>query len=324
MPANVDFINSGKAYGSIAERLLNNGMDIGKLRNNDTLLYDEWKQLDTAVVTAFKQRTVGVKDLMSRGLSYTFNGMAKTVLAWQRASDTNPAELAMDGVTKGVKDRPTYDINYLPLPIIFKDFSYSVRELNESRNGNMPLDTTTAELASMQVAEKVEEILFTGASAYTFGGGSIYGYTDFPNRNTVSLGTAWDSDSGSNIIADVIAMKQASINDRCYGPWVIYIPTGYETVMDEDYANNYGKTIRQRILEIDGIQDVKVADFLTANNVLMVQMTSNIVRMVEGLSIKPIQWESDGGMRVNFKVMTILVPQLRADKTGKSGIIHLS
>lgn len=324
MPANVDFITPKGAYGSIAERLLNNGMDIGKLRNNETLLHEEWLKLDTAVISAFKRRTTGVKDLMSRGLSYAFNGMSKTVLSWQRASEISGAELAMDGVTKGVKDRPTYDMNYLPLPIIFKDFSYSVRELNESRNGNMPLDTTTAEEAAVMVAEKCEEILFTGCSTYTFGGGSIYGYTDFPQRNTVSLGTAWDSDSGSNIIADVLAMKQASIDDRCFGPWVIYIPVGYETVMDEDYANNYGKTIRQRILEIDGIKDVRVADFLTANNVLMVMMDPRIVRMVEGLAVKPIQWESDGGLRINFKVMTILVPQLRSDKNGRSGIMHLS
>lgn len=324
--AQVDFIHNNKAYGSVAAKLLNNGMDVNKLRNNDVLLYDEWKLLDKAVIEAFRLRAVGVADLMSRNLVYRFNGLAKTVLGWQTQSDISDAELAMDGVTKGVEDRPTYDIGYLPLPIIFKDFSYSIREITESRNGSMPLDTTTAELCAKKVMEKIESILFTGASSYTFGGGTIYGYTDFPHRNEVTMNTQWDSSSatGATIINDVVAMKQASINDRCYGPWVLYIPTAYETVMDEDYGSAYPKTIRQRILEIDGIQSVKVVDFLTANNVLMVQMTSDIVRMVEGMSIRVIQWDTDGGMKVNFKVMAIMVPQLRSDKSLRSGIIHLS
>lgn len=322
--AKVDFINGGKAYGSIAERLLANNLNINSLRNNDTLLYDEWKQIDRAVLQGFKLRTTGVKDLMSRNLSYSFDGMAKTVLQYQTQSDITGAELTMDGVSKGQKDRPTYASVYLPLPITFKDFSYSIREISESRNGNMPLDTTTAELAGMKVAEKVEDMLFNGVSAYTYGGGTIYGYLDYPNRNTASLGTSWASDTGENILADVRTMKQALLDDRCYGPYMLYIPGNYETKMDADYIGTYGKTIRQRILEVDGIQGVKVSDYLPDDNVMMIQLTSNVVRMIEGLAVKPVQWESDGGFRVNFKVLTIMVPQLRADSDNRCGIVHMS
>lgn len=322
--AQIDFIGGGKAYGSIAERLLANQLDITSLRNNDTLLYDEWKQIDAAVLAGFRLRTTGVKDLMSKGLTYSFDGMAKTVLQYQTQTDINDAELTMDGVSKGQKDRPTYASVYLPLPIVFKDFSYSIREISESRNGNMPLDTTTAELAGMKVAEKVEDMLFNGVSAYTYGGGTIYGYLDYPNRNTASLGTSWSTDTGENILADVRTMKQALLDDRCYGPFVLYIPAAYETKMDADYIGTYGKTIRQRILETEGIQAVRVSDYLATDNVLMVQMTSNVVRMIQGLAVKPVQWESDGGFRVNFKVLTIMVPQMRADSSNRCGIIHMS
>ena len=147
--AQIELIQHGKRAGSIANRLLANNLDVNVLRGNDTLLYDEWKEIDKAVLIAAQQRLVGIADLQSRGLVYTIpNGLSKTVLAYQDASDIEDADLSMDGLAKGQRYRPKYDTNYLPLPIIHKDFSYSVREINEARAGNMPLDTTTAELAA--------------------------------------------------------------------------------------------------------------------------------------------------------------------------------
>jgi len=210
--------------------------------------------------------------------------------------------------------------------VIHKDFSFSIREIEASRSGNMPLDTTMAELAARKVAEKVEEILFTGASTYTFGGGTIYGYTDEPNRNTGSLTGNWDESAqdGSDILGDVIAMKQAAISDRAYGPYVLYVPTNYEATLDDDFKASSDVTIRERILRISNIQDVKVADKLTDDNVLLVQMTSDVIRLVNGLPITTVQWDSEGGMKINFKVMVIQVPQTRHDQSGRCGIVHYS
>lgn len=326
-PAGVDFFLKGQAYGSTAARLLANGMDVSALRTNDTLLYDEWKEIDKAVLTAYQTRLVGVADLLSRNLSYNIpNGLGTTVLGYQDASDTSDAEINMDGVTRSRRDRPEFDISYLPLPLIHKDFSFSIRELNASRKGNMPLDTTMAGLSGRKVAEMVEQMLFCGASTYTFGGGTIYGYTDEPNRNTGSLSAHWDDSaaSGEDILNDVLTMKQALITDRCYGPYMLYIPTGFETKIDEDFKADSDKSIRQRLLEVSGLVGIKVADKLTADNVVLVQLTPDVVRMVTGLSVTTVQWETEGGMKVNFKVMAIQIPQTRHDQDGRCGIAHFS
>ena len=55
---------------------------------------------------------------------------------------------------------------------------------------------------------------------------------------------------------------------------------------------------------------------------VMVQMTTDVVREVVGMDITTVQWETKGGMQLNFKVMAILVPQLRADQNGNTGIVH--
>lgn len=334
--------------GGVATRLLSNNMSADSLRpwvsdkdnlpyvnhagsvmrtNAATLRKDEWKQYDSAIVESARIRLSGIADLMGRGLTYNIgNGLGKTVIEYEDMGDMSAASMNMDGMTRGQRDRPEYAIKYLPLPIIHKDFYINARVLAASRTTGSPLDTTMAALAGQTVAEKLENLLFNGSSSFTFGGGTIYGYTDFPYRNTLTLSTAWDGSAmtGELILDDVKAMKQASIDDRHYGPWVLYIPTNYETVLDGDFKAGSDKTIRQRILEIAGITDVKVSDTLTADNVILVQMTSNVVRLVTGMPIQSVEWSTEGGMVLNYKVMTIQVPQLRADQAGRSGIVHLS
>lgn len=326
-PPRADMIMGGRAYGSVAQRLLACGMNVNALRVNDTLRKDEWRVYDTAVIKAAQERLIGVADLMGRGLVFRVaNGLGKTVIQYEDVSDTEAAQISMAGVTKGLNDRVEYDINSMPLPITHKDFHINVRVLNASRTTGESLDTTMAELSARKVAERIEEVLFTGSSTFTYGGGTIYGYMDAPQRNTVSLTENWDDSaaSGNDVLDDVIAMKQASIDDRHYGPWMLYLPTNFETALDDDFKANSDKTIRQRIREVDGIIDVKVADKLTDDNVIMVQMTSDVVRMVEGLPITTVEWQTEGNMVFHFKVMTINVPQVRNDQDSRSGIVHLS
>jgi len=345
--ANVDTFFQGKAFGPVAQRLVANGMNAGALRpweeeggdsyinvngqlirvNASTLRKDEWKDMDQAVLKAAQQRLIGVTDLNSRGLTYNIsNGLGTTVLEYENLGDISDAEMNMDAVTRGRDDRPKYDIAYLPLPVIHKSFHFNIRALAASRTSGAPLDTTMAEMCGRMVAEKVESILFNGSGTFAYGGGTIYGYTDFPSRLTGSLTAAWDASAatGATMLTDLRAMKQASIDARHYGPWVVYIPTSYETALDADFKAASDKTIRERLLEVGGILDIKVADFLSTDCVLMVQMTSNVVRMVNGLGITPVEWDSEGGMVFHYKVMTIQVPQLRADQNSRTGIVHYS
>lgn len=348
----IDFIANGAGVGSVASRLLAGGMQTGVLKpwigedgrsymtrivngkavampimNTATLRKDEWKQMDDAIVFAAQERLVGVADLYARNLVYRIgNGLGKTVLEYEDLNEMTEAELTMDAVTPTQRDRPQYDLKYLPLPIVHKDFTIGIRPLNASRTTGDPLDVTAGMQASRQVSEKVENILFNGAGTYVYGGGTLYGYTDHPSRNTVTLSVNWDASAktGQAIIDDVKSMKQASIDAKHYGPWILYVSSNYETVLDDDYKSESDKTIRQRILEISGIQEVKIADKLSDDKVVLVQVTSDVIRMVEGLPIQTVEWQEGGGFTTNYKVLTIMVPQIRADQAGNCGVTVLS
>jgi uncharacterized linocin/CFP29 family protein len=293
--------------------------------NAGTLRRDEWKALDSAVLQISRSRLGGVQDLISNGLVYNLgNAMATTVFEYHDISDSMEAIMTMDGVTRSEGDRPVYGTNYLPIPIVHSDFEINQRVLEASRNSGNPLDTTMVEHATRKVLEKIENMLFTDTT-YAYGGGTIYSYVNAPKRNTLTSTTVWDdSATGANILSDVKRMKQALINDKHYGPYMIYIPTAYETKMDDDYTTGYPKSVRSRIMELPNIKGIQVVDTLADDTVLMVQMTSDVVRLINGMSVQILEWKNEGGLVTHFKVMAIQVPQIRNDQAGASGLLHMS
>jgi len=347
----MDMIYNGQAQGNVAAALLNTGMNVNVLRpyigldgrhyitmNNAkgepeavpltnataTLRKDDWKLLDSAVVKAAKPRLRAVADLRGRGLQYVIpNGMGKTVLETETMSDISVAAITMDGLERSNRDRPVFELSNLPLPIIHKDFDFSLRQIMASRNGGSPLDTTTAELAAARVAEEAEKLLIGSSGTVTYGGGTIYGYTNLLGRLTQVItspvASGW---TAQTLVNEVLAMIQSSINAYHYGPWVLYYGPAWSQYMNNEYKTTSDDTLADRLRRIDNLENVQMLDYLTGYDVVLVQMSADVVREVVGMDITTIQWESQGGMQLNFKVMAIMVPQLRKDQNGKTGIVH--
>jgi len=364
MPINVDLISKEGASGEAATYIQNNKLQLGNMRpfigedgkawmtvhtggdkkdvknyatvqaNSATLRRDEWKQLDEVLQLVNRERLTGIGDLEAKGLVYNLaNPMGTTVLEYHEMDDVMSVEMSMDGVARAKNDRPTYTTKYLPIPIIHGDYEINARELATSRNMGNGLDTTKAEMVARRINEYLEAMLFTDVT-FKKGGGTVYSYLNQPDRNLQTLSVNWDAGAktAAEILAEVKAMKQKMINDKFFGPYTVYIPTAYETVMDGDYINTISSTqtngtsdtIRERILKLDGIEAVKVVDTLPDDNVLMVQLTSDVVRLVKGFGLQNVEWKSEGNMVTNYKVMTIQVPQIRSSASGQSGIVHLS
>lgn len=350
----MDVIYNGQASGSVAGCLMQHGFDPRGLRPyvdefgsacvdvtnrqgeddvhelstnaNATLLKDEWKQLDEAVVSAGRERLNLVADLRGSGLVYNVpNGMGKTVLETQTASETEEAKISMDGIAKSPSDRQEFGLNSLPLPIIHFDFHMSLRQVQAGRNSGAPLDTSMAEQAGRRVAEQAERLATGAYGTFAFGGGTVYGLRNFPSRNTGSITTIDGSWTPDDALNDVLAMRAASIADNHYGPWRLYCGPTWDSHLEKDYTLNYGgKTLRQRLLEVEGIQSVTVLDYLTTTDLVLVQQTSDVVREVIGMDLTTVQWETQGGMMQHMKVLAIMVPQPRADYNANCGIVHYS
>ncbi len=329
--------------------------------NATALRKEEWLQLDQTVLRAARFRLRAWADLAAANTFGGFNGMSKMILEHETMSDPGEAVVDMDGLTEGRTDAPQFQLEGLPLPITHSDFWYSARRLAVSRNTGTPLDTTMGEAAGRRVAEVIEKTLIGVETGITYGGNStqvggysrtstVFGYMNFTNRLTsvtgyIPTGNGRAGTTGgwraSDTLRDVLAMRDALRLNKFYGPYVIYHSNDWDQYMDNDYILTGGnvatQTLRERLKAIEDIADVRRLDFLTAAvtaagdpaniltthpfRMIAVQMTPDVARAVNGMDITTVQWESVGGMRLNFKVMAIQVPQLRADFYGNCGIM---
>lgn len=311
--------------GPIAQRLLESNFNVNALRPQGVLRKDEWKLLDDKVIEVARTRLVAVKDLMDLGLTTNIpNALGVPQVDYERVSSMTAAEVSMSGVTQGVNDRMLFDLKSTPLPIIHKDFQINIRALASSRNKGMPLDTMQAALAARLVSEKVEAMVFGGYSAINIGGATIYGYTTATNRNTGSVTATWVTTTGENMVTDILRMISAACGDNMFGPYGLYVPQAVYNRLGNDYKANSDKTILQRMLEIDQLQFVRPSTNLSGTNIILVQLTSDVVDMLDGLQPTTVMWDEQGGMVTKFKVMAIMAPRIRDDYAGQSGIVHYS
>lgn len=290
---------------------------------NATLRKDDWIILDDAIVKAAQERLRLVADLRGMGLTFTIpQGMGKTVLETETQGDVNDATISMDGLRRGVDDRPEFDLGMLPLPITHKDFQFSTRQILASRNGGSPLDTTMAELSARKVAESIEMLTLGRSSSYSYGGGVIYGLLNFTGTMTQVLtnptAAGW---TGTTFLTEIMQMKAQSVAAMHYGPWMLYVAPNWDIYLDGDFKAASDKTLRERANATTGISDIRTLDFMQNYDVILVQTTSNVVRVIVAMDITTLQWDSDGGMQKNFKVMAIIVPQVRQDFNSNTGIV---
>lgn len=347
----VDFIFNGQATGDLASKFLEANMDPGALRpfeedgrcwitlaagtknektiqvaNTSTLRKDEWILLDTEVMKVAKDRLKLWGDLMGAGLKYTIpNGMSVTVLQHQTMSDISEAVTSMDGLRRSDVDRPVFDLSSMPLPIIHKDGGFSLREIMTGRRSGTPIDTATISAATIRVTETVERYIAGTNPVYTYANGSIYGYLNYPNRISYVMTNPTSGGWSPQVaLTEFLEMKKASQDAKHYGPWKVYVSNDWDTYMDDDFNVNYpGLTLRERIGKINGFTQPETADYLGDGfHAVIVQMQSTVVEGVEGMAMTTLRWTEQGGMDTRFKVACIMVPRLRKDFNGNTGLVH--
>lgn len=321
------FVDDAGTFGEAGRSYRANGADLVPVQNASLLRIDEWRDIDRAVVEETKKRLKGIADLMSAGLTYKLGSIGITVSEWDMMSDMTVAEVNMSGdVSNSAEDTLSFSPDGIPVPVVYKDFRLNLRRLEASRLHGASLDTMTVETATRLVAEKSESMLFAG-EAITIGSFTLYGYTNHPSRNTADMAEKWDDSacSGADIVDDVTDMMQTLHGDGYHGPYVMYIPKDYETKLDEDYnpGTSDTRTIRERLLALSGLTRIDVADQLADDNVIMVQLTRDVVDLAIAQDVTPVQWSNNGGMTEHFRVMAVWAPRVKKTYDGHSGICHL-
>lgn len=287
--------------------------------------------LDRAVVEVGLQRLTVFADVLAAGLTFPLSDpLSVAQLEWNTMNKVGAAQRTMNPQSRGENKKPIVSPNRLPIYLTTDEFEIDIRTLKTSQRAGMPLDTAIVKQCVRAVNEALEDAIINGATTLDgqdlkVAGYSAYGLLNAPNAEAQSLTLAdWDSSpAGATIFANVMSMIEKLQGNKKYGPYHLYVPTGVGLALDNDYNatnNAQGLTIRQRLLQIESLRSVKTADMLPSTKVLLVQMTNDVVDIVTGQPPTIIPWTSLDGFSIHNLVMAIMVPRVRSDYNGDSGV----
>lgn len=308
--------------------------------NTSALRKEQWQEMDQVVLKAYRQRLSAWMDLANANRFGGFDAMARMTLEYEAMSDPGEAVVDMDALTEGNTDHPLFVLRSIPLPITHADFWFSQRRLKISANGGTPFDSVMAETNARRIGETVERSVLGTTTGITYGTqtagagthdgtSTVYGYLTHPDRiqkNNMTDPTTegWVPDV---LYREILTCIKLLKDDLIFGDYQVYYSPDWFEYMQRAYSvsggNHQGKKLQQMIEEIPRIKGVKELDFLNDQTftIVIVQMTSDVARAIDGQGITTVQWPSQGGMRLNFKTLCIQVPQIRSDYEGRCGIL---
>lgn len=295
--------------------------------------------IDRAVVEVGLQRLTLVADLLAAGLTYPLTDpLSVAQLEWHSMNKVGAAQRTMSPSARGENKKPIMTPNRLPIYLTTDEFEIDIRTLKMSQRIGMPLDTNLIKQCTRSVNEAIEDAAINGTTTLDGQELKVAGYaapglltaTGVETQNLTAA--AWTTvPVGSTVYNETQAMVKKLQDNKKFGPYRLYVGTQVGNALDSDYNSGTSNpiTIRQRLLQIDQLQAIRVADLMPAGNgaspsignkVALVQMTSDVVDVVVGQPPTVIPWTSLDGFQIHNLVMAIMIPRVRVDYDGNSGI----
>lgn len=306
------------------ERLGRRPRIVNGLVTNSLLSQAEWQEFDQAVVRMVRQKAVGYARLRAAGLTHQLGGLGTLLSQWYVGSEHTTANSNMDGRTRGDKDRGDRKLYGVPVPITFKEYEISLRELEAARRLGNALDVFEAENAAEAVADKQESMLFNGDTNIVVGGSAIYGLTTHSARLTDTAANYGGGDFGTwgNGRKTLLGMISALSANRYYGPFGVFVAnTQYNQLLGRA-TDGSGQTELDAIRTLPQIAFVEMGPKLADAATVMVQLTSNVIDIAVAQDITNLEWNSGDTMAAFFKVLAATIHRLKVDYAGNLGVCH--
>lgn len=311
---------AGLELSAIPREFIRNGGDSGRggpqisrramyqaLIENNTLREDQTREIDETVTRVARRDLVAVRDLMALQDPME-KGIGATTYEFDRIAPVGEATHGMSILNLGDNDLVDFSRTAIPVPATASKFSLDARQIAGGRGMGDSVDLMNVEEHTRAVAEKLEDVLVNG-SPVVLGGNTLPGYRTVTGRDTQSYsGSHWNDQSPgvhSAAVTDVLLMRGDLRANGFTGPYMLYIPSNFDGIIDDDYKANSDRTLRERLMAITGIQDIKVLPSLPADNVLLVQMTRSVVTYAVGQQITTVTWTTHGGLATHWAILQV-------------------
>jgi hypothetical protein len=137
-----------------------------------------------------------------------------------------------------------------------------------------------------------------------------------------------DSWQPSVTVKEILDAKESLHCLKYYGPYLLLHSKAWDRYLDSDYSVESQwteQTVRGCIQEIDGIVRAVPFDYLSDFDILLVQMTPDVIRIVVEQEFIVVQTgEANVERKCSFEAMTVTASRAKADLNGKTGVYHIT
>lgn len=287
---------------------------------------DAWRRVD-ARATRVQRDILAVAGRLMQANS-TPVALGDIVSYFPKVSDSGAVNVSMDGRSNAKGDQAVVSFAGTPVPVIDSVARFGWRQMEVMRKTPLGLDVEAIANSQRQVAEKIEDIALNGLSSIVVGGSTIYGLRNFPDRTTGTHGFTLTSATGAQWLTAVKALINGLVGDNAFAKVTIFLNYADWVYADQtDYAANYPKTIRERIMELAQVQELVPASKVPTGDLIGV---AGLDTGDWGTMLTAMPMVTRPKTRVNaeddyvFAVMAVQAPQLRSDYNARSTIAHWS
>jgi len=258
--------------------------------------------------------------------------VGKVEHVYRRASDSGIVTSSVSGQTPAELDKAAYDYDSSIKVIHQTAYGREWMEMEGQRSEAFDGLIDDNANAVRAIRDKMADHIYNGSDV-SFKGTSAYGIKNSTKTIDVDLDAGGlninfaTSTDASAIRAGWIAMlDQVRLNDNnVKQPVTFYVSGEIMSNFQNFYSTNdvgFG-TIRESLLKLVGVADIKEDESLSGNEVVGVVLDSQFIRPLVGMAVTTVPLDRRNPFdNYNFLVWTNVGLEIKADYAGRSGVLY--
>lgn len=258
--------------------------------------------------------------------------VGKMLHEYRQASDAGLSTTSLNGQVPAKLDKTAYTYDGAIVPIHAVGYGREWREWSAQQSEGFDGLIDDNENATREVADTVVDHIYDGVDV-TFKGVSAYGIKNSANTQLADLGAGGLNVDFTSAAATAQTLRDALIallyqlrtTNNVFQDVTVYISREIEQNFQRYFSSEdlaFG-TLLENFKRIAGIADIKTDAKLSGNEMVLLVLDSKFIQPLVGMAASTVPIvRTQPFDNYNFLVWTAVGLQIRADATGKSGVLY--
>lgn len=314
-----------------------------RYHENALMPFGSAQTFERSILAPVTAKAVLYNDLITRGCVARFP--MGTYLARYAKSNlpespvTAMDQVYQDGRSNAPQSQGDFIQDVVPMPVQFYDYMISKRQIAASQNtssiyGGYDLQTQEMRTKAIGLIDARERLLWNGNKQIIVNSQPLYGVLTHPVVVDNAVNITFSRSQPALLINALLTQALQAIANQDYdmSDIVIYYSQNMLEFFNQDYVTQSAiapaLTVRQRLLNIGGIVDVKATSYLNPEDkslwdsegkIVIIKMDPNVIDVAVESDIAMAQY-ADSPAFVRMNMFSICAARVKVDYNGKYGI----